>query len=178
MFIDLFKEPRKYSGRYWFTLHGWSSLAKAGRGLEGDIKQSIMDNGCNLIMLRGGGEAFKSLNNFLNPMTIDDFDNLMNMDYCGIFAIRWQNKNHVIQARMIPSLDHKDSDFKKYRSVESDFLTEYCSEYGLDRGIVRDDNLNRSYKMIEQSIMSGFEQGEVGEDDWSEMRKLVRKNRS
>lgn len=177
LFIDLFKEPRKYSGRYWFTLHGWSSLAKAGRGLEGDIKQSIMDNGANLIMLRGGGEAFESLDNFLQPMNISDFNNLMNMDYCGIFAIRWKNKNHVLQARMIPSLDHKDSDFSKYRNVDSDFLTEYNSEYGLDRDLVRDDNLNRSYKMIEQSIMSGFEQGEVGDDDWSEIEKAGMKEK-
>lgn len=88
LFIDLFKEPRKYSLRLWLTLHGWSSLAKAGRGLEGDIKQSIMDNGCNLIMLKGGGEAFNSLSDFLQPMTIADFNNLMNMDFCGIFAIR------------------------------------------------------------------------------------------
>lgn len=167
LFIDLFKEPRKYSGRYWFTLHGWSSLAKAGRGLEGDIKQSIMDNGCNLIMLRGGGEAFESLSNFLQPMNIADFHNLMNMDYCGIFAIRWKNKNHVIQAKMLTSLDGKKSDFKKYRSMDTDFLTDYSSEYGVNRELVRNDNLDRSYKMIEQSIMSGFENDiSVGDEVW------------
>ncbi|WP_186321354.1 type IV secretory system conjugative DNA transfer family protein [Bacillus sp. FJAT-22090] len=172
LFIDIFKENRKYSGKFFMSLHGWSSLAKAGRGLEGDIKQSILDNGANLIFLRGGADAFKSLNSFLYPMTPEDFDNLMNMDYCGIFAIRWKNKNHVLQARMLTSVDNKDSDFTRYRNVDSDFLTEYCSPYGLNREEVRDDNLNRSYKMIEQSIMSGFEQGKVGDDTWSEIENI------
>ena len=172
LFIDIFKEPRKYSGRYWFTLHGWSSLAKAGRGLEGDIKQSIMDNGCNLIMLKGGGEAFSSLNDFLNPMTIADFNTLMNMDYCGIFAIRWANKNHVFQARMLLEAK-RNKDFSKHSDVDTDFLAGYVSEYGLDKQTVRDDNLERSYKMIEQSIMGGFEQDEeVGEEQWKELEKV------
>ena len=172
LFIDIFKEPRKYSGRYWFTLHGWSSLAKAGRGYEGDIKQSIMDNGCNLIMLKGGGEAFNSLSDFLQPMTIADFNNLMNMDYCGIFALRWANKNHVFQAKMLPSVD-KNKDFKKHRDVDSDFLTQFASEYGVDRESVRDDNLDRSTKMIEQSIESGFQsEDEIGEDEWTELEKV------
>lgn len=170
LFIDLFKEPRKYSGRYWFTLHGWSSLAKAGRGLEGDIKQSIMDNGCNLIMLKGGGEAFSSLSDFLQPMTIADFTNLMNMDYCGIFALRWKNKNHVFQAKMIPDLKN-NKDFKKYDSTDSNFLTYYSSEYGRSKKEVRDDNLERSYSMIEQAITGGFAE-EVGEDNWENLEKV------
>lgn len=177
LFIDLFKEPRKYSGRYWFTLHGWSSLAKAGRGLEGDIKQSIMDNGCNLIMLKGGGEAFSSLSDFLQPMNIADFNNLMNMDYCGIFALRWANKNHVFQAKMLPDIE-RNKDFVKYRDVDSDFLADYKSEYGKDKQEVRDDNLDRSYAMIEQSIMGGFEQDEkVGESDWSKLESLGMKEK-
>lgn len=172
LFIDLFKEPRKYSGRYWFTLHGWSSLAKAGRGLEGDIKQSIMDNGCNLIMLKGGGEAFSSLSDFLQPMTIADFNNLMNMDYCGIFALRWKNKNHVFQAKMISDLKH-NKDFAKHRSTDSNFLINHSSEYGRKKEEVRDDNLERSYAMIEQSIMGGFiEETEAGGKEWEELKKV------
>lgn len=176
LFIDLFKEPRKYSGRYWFTLHGWSSLAKAGRGLEGDIKQSIMDNGCNLIMLKGGGEAFSSLSDFLQPMTIADFNNLMNMDFCGIFALRWKNKNHVFQAKMIPDLKN-NKDFKKYRSTDSNFLISYSSEYGRPKQEVRDDNLERSYAMIEQSIKGGFqEDSEAGEDEWKGLEEVGMKD--
>lgn len=176
LFIDLFKEPRKYSGRYWFTLHGWSSLAKAGRGLEGDIKQSIMDNGCNLIMLKGGGEAFSSLSDFLQPMTIADFNNLMNMEWAGIFAIRGANKNHVFQAKML-SYVKKNKDFKKYRSTDSTFLTNYASEYGKDKQEVRDDNLERSYAMIEQSIMNGFADEEVGESNWKELEEVGMKEK-
>jgi hypothetical protein len=172
LFIDIFKESRKYSSRFIFSLHGWSSLAKAGRSYEGDIKQSITDNGANLIMLKGGGEAFNSLSNFLNPMTIADFTNLMDMDYCGIFAIRWANKNHVLQARMLPSVD-KNKDFKKHRDVDSNFLTHYASEYGVEREIVRDDNLSRSYAMIEQSIESGFQYDEgIAEEEWTELEKV------
>ncbi|UGO51103.1 p-loop containing nucleoside triphosphate [Bacillus phage vB_BanS_Nate] len=159
LFIDLFKEPRKYSLRLWLTLHGWSSLAKAGRGIEGDIKQSIMDNGCNLVMLKGGGEAFESLRDFLQPMTIADFNNLMNMKFCGIFAIRWKDKNHVFQAKLGLPLG-MNPDFKKYSDVDSGFLTSYKSVFGRDKDEVRDENLDRSYQMIEQSIKSDFIEGD------------------
>lgn len=177
LFIDIFKEPRKYSGRYWFTLHGWSSLAKAGRGLEGDIKQSIMDNGCNLIMLKGGGEAFESLRDFLQPLTIADFNNLMNMKFCGIFAMRWKNKNHVFQARMIEEVK-KNKDFKQYLDTDSNFLTSYSSPYGRTKQEVRDENLERSYAMIEQSLSSGFvEDSEEGDSKWEGLEQAGMKER-
>ncbi|MDS7057015.1 type IV secretory system conjugative DNA transfer family protein [Klebsiella pneumoniae] len=162
LFIDLFKEPRKYSLRLWLTLHGWSSLAKAGRGIEGDIKQSIMDNGCNLVMLKGGGEAFESLRDFLQPMTIADFNNLMNMKFCGIFAIRWKDKNHVFQAKLGLPLG-MNPDFKKYSDVDSNFLTSYKSNFGRDKDEVRDENLDRSYQMIEQSMKNDFIEGDEKE---------------
>lgn len=179
LFIDIFKEPRKYSGRYWFTLHGWSSLAKAGRGLEGDIKQSIMDNGCNLIMLKGGGEAFESLRDFLQPLTIADFNNLMNMKFCGIFAMRWKNKNHVFQARMIEEV-MKNRDFKKYLDTDSNFLVTYSSPYGRQKAEVREENLERSYAMIEQSLASGFvedSEEKGGEEGWEGIEKAGMKER-
>ncbi|UUV46941.1 type IV secretory system conjugative DNA transfer family protein [Bacillus phage vB_BanS-Thrax5] len=174
LFIDLFKEPRKYSLRLWLTLHGWSSLAKAGRGIEGDIKQSIMDNGCNLVMLKGGGEAFESLRDFLNPMTIADFNNLMNMKFCGIFAIRWKDKNHVFQAKLGLPLG-MNPDFKRYSEVDSNFLTAYKSEFGRDKDVVRDDNLDRSYQMIEQSIQGSFLEG--SEEDWQGLEELGTKEK-
>lgn len=170
LFIDLFKEPRKYSLRLWLTLHGWSSLAKAGRGLEGDIKQSIMDNGCNLIMLKGGGEAFESLRDFLAPMTIADFNNLMNMDFCGIFRVSWQNKNHVFQARLLEHLE-KNKDFAKYRSCDSNFLSGYSSDYGRIKSEVRDEILDRSYDMLENSIVNSFGSAESGEEEWENPEK-------
>lgn len=171
LFVDLFKEPRKYSLRLWLTLHGWSSLAKAGRGLEGDIKQSIMDNGCNLVMLKGGGEAFSSLSDFLQPMTIADFTNLMNMDFCGIFAIRWKNKNHVFQAKLGKPLG-LNKDFKKHSDVDANFLTQYSSHFGRNKQEVRDENLDRSYQMIEQAIANGFGDEEVGEQEWQNLEKV------
>uniref|UniRef100_A0AB39C6T8 P-loop containing nucleoside triphosphate hydrolase n=1 Tax=Bacillus phage KoopaTroopa TaxID=3234046 RepID=A0AB39C6T8_9CAUD len=174
LFIDLFKEPRKYSLRLWLTLHGWSSLAKAGRGIEGDIKQSIMDNGCNLVMLKGGGEAFESLRDFLNPMTIADFNNLMNMKFCGIFAIRWKDKNHVFQAKLGLPLG-MNPDFKRYSEVDSNFLTAYKSEFGRNKEEVREDNLDRSYQMIEQSILGSFVEGD--DEDWKTLEDLGTKEK-
>ncbi|UUV46157.1 type IV secretory system conjugative DNA transfer family protein [Bacillus phage vB_BanS-Thrax2] len=173
LFIDLFKEPRKYSLRLWLTLHGWSSLAKAGRGIEGDIKQSIMDNGCNLVMLKGGGEAFESLRDFLQPMTIADFNNLMNMKFCGIFAIRWKDKNHVFQAKLGLPLG-MNPDFKKYSDVDSNFLTSYKSNFGRDKDEVRDENLDRSYQMIEQSMKNDFIEGD--EKGWKNLEDLGKKD--
>ena len=176
LFIDLFKEPRKYSLRLWLTLHGWSSLAKAGRGIEGDIKQSIMDNGCNLVMLKGGGEAFASLSDFLQPMTIADFNNLMNMDFAGIFAIRWKNKNHVFQARLGLPLGH-NKDFEKHFDADSNFLTQFASPFGRAKDEVREDNLNRSYSMIENAITSSFGEDEMGEEDWQNLEEVGMKGK-
>jgi len=172
LFIDLFKEPRKYSLRLWLTLHGWSSLAKAGRGYEGDIKQSIMDNGCNLVMLKGGGEAFESLVDFLQPMTIADFNNLMNMEYCGIFAIRWKNKNHVFQARLGEPLD-KNPDFTEFSKFDSDFLKTYQSPYGRSKDEVRDDNLDRSYDMIKKAIENDI----GGDEPWDDLEEVGMKEK-
>lgn len=175
LFIDLFKEPRKYSLRLWLTLHGWSSLAKAGRGLEGDIKQSIMDNGCNLVMLKGGGEAFNSLSDFLQPMSIADFNNLMNMDFCGIFAIRWKNKNHVFQAKLGKPLG-KNKDFKRYSNVDATFLTDYSSPFGRSKDEVRDENLDRSYEMIENSIRNNFDD-DVEDEEVNKLSQIAKKPR-
>jgi hypothetical protein len=71
VFIDLFKEVRKYSLRYLFTLHGWSSIAKAPKGNQ--IKNAILDNGANLIMLEGGGDMFESFEDFMGNYTLADF---------------------------------------------------------------------------------------------------------
>ena len=136
-----------------------------------------MDNGCNLVMLKGGGEAFSSLSDFLQPMTIADFNNLMNMDFCGIFAIRWKNKNHVFQAKLGKPLG-LNPDFKKYNDADSNFLTQYSSIFGREKSIVRDDNLDRSYQMIENSIKNGFmSDEEVGEDDWKKLEEVGMKEK-
>lgn len=156
LFIDLFKEPRKYSLRLWITLHGFSSFATAGRTYESSIRQSILDNGCNLIMLKGGSDSFDRLEEFLQPCTISDYNNLMKIPYTGIFSIHWQSKMHVFQAKLIKNVE-SNSDFKKYRDLNSEFLTDYKSKFGLERDIVRDDNLKRSYSLIMNSLESDID---------------------
>ena len=94
----------------------------------------------------------------------------MNMDFCGIFRVAWQNKNHVFQARLLEHLD-KNKDFKKYRNEDSNFLSSYNSEYGRPKQVVRDDNLERSYEMLENSIKNAFGD-EVEEDKWEELKKV------
>ena len=153
LFIDLFKEPRKYSLRLWLTLHGFSSFATAGRAYESAIKQSILDNGCNLVMLKGGSDSFDKLSEFLSPLTIMDYNNLMNTPFTGIFSIHWKSKMHVFQAKLIEHIS-KNKDFKKYRELDSEFLSKFNSEYGVSKNKVRDDNLERAHTMIENSIAS------------------------
>lgn len=169
LFIDLFKEPRKYSLRFIFTLHGWSSFSKAPRGVENDIKQSIMDNGCNLIFLKGGEDSFKSFNSLLEPMTLADFNNLKNLDYCGIFRIAWKNKNHVFQARLLEHIS-KNKDFDKYSDLESGFLSSYVSNYSRDCEEVENDILDRSEPLLNNTLENIINNG--GEELWEEVRNL------
>lgn len=173
LFIDLFKEPRKYSLRLWLTLHGFSSFSTAGKTYESSIKQSILDNGCNLIMLKGGSDSFDKLEEFLKPYTIADYNNLMNIPFTGIFSIHWKSKMHVFQARLIEHIS-KNKDFKKYRELDSEFLTKFKSEYGVEKSIVRNDNLNRSYSMIEKALES--DSYNISDEDIEELKKIGEKN--
>jgi hypothetical protein len=160
IFIDLLKEVRKYSFRYWFTLHGWSSIAKAGRGLEGDLKQSILDNGANLIMLKGGEDAFESLEGFMGEMTLQDYRNLMNTEWTGIFSIH-HNGMHVFQAKM---LDEAGKRFPKYDKWDLDDLASYVSPYSRSKTDVRLENLQRVANLLKNSIKNeGAESGTVAE---------------
>jgi hypothetical protein len=166
IFIDLFKEVRKYSFRFWFTLHGWSSLAKAGRGLEGDLKQSILDNGANLIMLKGGEDAFDSLSNFMGDMTMQDYNNLMNMQWTGIFSIWWGGQ-HVFQAKMLPESSKR---FRGYDKWDLYDLSNYISPYSRSREEVRRDNLNRVANLLKNSIKNGTESGTMSEgQSWEDI---------
>lgn len=172
LFIDLFKEPRKYSLRLWLTLHGFSSFSTAGKSYESAIKQSILDNGCNLIMLKGGSDSFDKLEEFLAPYTIADYNNLMNIPFTGIFSIHWKSKMHVFQAKLIEHVS-KNKDFKKYRELNSDFLTKFKSEYGVDKNVVREDNLNRAYSMIEKALESDI--FSLSNDDLERLKSIGKK---
>jgi len=106
-------------------------------------------------MLKGGGDAFESLKDFLQPLSIADFNNLMNMDFCGIFRITWQNKNHVFQAKLLEPVD-SNKDFKKHNKYDSRFLTTHNSPYGRPKQEVRDEILERSYQILENAIKNTF----------------------
>jgi hypothetical protein len=172
LFIDLFKEPRKYSIRLFMTLHGWSSLAKAGRTIESDIKQSILDNGCNLIMLKGGEDAFTSLQNFMGDMTVHDYNNLMKMEWCGIFSLYWKG-HHVFQGKLLPpASDKKSNEFKTYDKWDLYDLASYVSPYSRDRSEIRKENLYRIKSMIKRSIKAETKKNEeLGEDEWRDLEK-------
>lgn len=172
LFIDLFKEPRKYSLRLWLTLHGFSSFSTAGKSYESAIKQSILDNGCNLIMLKGGSDSFDKLEEFLAPYTVADYNNLMNIPFTGIFSIHWKSKMHVFQAKLIEHIS-KNKDFNKYRELDSDFLTKFKSEYGVDKNAVREDNLNRAYSMIEKALESDV--FSLSDDDLEKLKSIGEK---
>lgn len=113
IFGDIFKEPRKYRIRYMFTFHGWSSIEEAGKKKESIIK-SMKEAGCNLFLLKGGDEFFKSLSGMLSPYTADDFNELMGMKYCGIFRFAVNKQNHVIQAKLLEPAEMR---MAKYRNV-------------------------------------------------------------
>jgi hypothetical protein len=162
LFIDLFKEPRKYSLRIYLTLHGFSSLATAGKAYESKIRQSILDNGANIILLKGGSDSYEKLSEFLQPFTVADFNNLMKMPFTGIFSIQMNSQMHVMQGRL-PKPVHQNKDFKKYSNLDTEFLTKFKSDYGVDKKIVREDNLNRSLSLIE-GIDTDFD-FEVGDDE-------------
>lgn len=147
--LDIFKEVRKYSGRYTFTLHGWSSLASAGRNDASAIKKSIMENGCNLIFLQGGSDMFSEFEEILEPYTMADFNNLMKMEHCGIFSIRWKGKTHNFQAHL-PKMT--EAYMKKYDNMELNNLASLASKYSRDREDVRKDILNRIKDMAKNSI--------------------------
>jgi hypothetical protein len=118
MFGDIFKEPRKYRVRYFFTFHGWSSLEKAGKK-KTEIIQSMKDSGCNLIMLKGGKDTFEDIKEMLDPYDVKDFLSLSSMQYCAIFKIAYGKKSHVFMARM---LEPPDQRLPTYRTVD---LTKY-----------------------------------------------------
>lgn len=154
LFVDQFKESRKYSIRLFYTLHGWSSIMIAGRDLAKKIKDSIMDNGCNLIMLKGGEDAFESLQNFMGEMTIQDYNNLMNMEFCGIFSIWWKG-HHVFQGRLLPPAT---ASFMAHDKWDLHDLAQYVSPYSRDRDIIRKENLQRIRSMMKTAMKTDVSQ--------------------
>jgi hypothetical protein len=130
MFGDIFKEPRKYRVRYFFTFHGWSSLEKAGRNKK-EIIRSMKDSGCNLIMLKGGKETFEDVASMLEPYNLDDFNSLMNRKFTAIFKIAHGKKSNVFMAQLIEPLEKR---FPLQQKIE---LVKYKNKYGRSKLEVR-----------------------------------------
>jgi hypothetical protein len=170
LFVDQFKESRKYSVRLFYTLHGWSSVQVAGRDMAKKIKDSIMDNGCNLVMLKGGEDAFESLQNFMGEMTLNDYNNLMNMEFCGIFSLWWKG-HHVFQGRLLPPAT---ASYAAHDTWDLHDLAEYVSPYSRDRDTIRKENLQRIRSMMKTAMKaSNEEMPQVKEGDDESWNKVA-----
>jgi hypothetical protein len=105
-FGALFKEPRKYRFRFLFSIHGESSFNEAGRAKDRLIR-AIEDARPNLLILKHGGDFFKKMSGLLKPYSLQDFTQLMNMEYCGIFRIDLEKKAQTFMAKLLEPLDQR-----------------------------------------------------------------------
>lgn len=142
MFGDIFKEPRKYRVRFVFTFHGWSSLEEAGRKKEAIIK-AMKEAGCDLFLLKGGDEFFKSLAGMLHPYTVADFNALMGMPYCGIFRVAVNKRSHVFQARLLEPAEMR---LPKHREMRLGEIRKMPNQLGRPGELVQ----KRIYKELKQ----------------------------
>lgn len=147
VFGDVFKEPRKYRVRYVFTFHGWSSLEQAGKKKE-SIMKSMKEAGCNLFLLKGGDEFFKSFSAMLYPYTVDDFNELMKMRYCGIFRVAVNKQSHVIQAKLLEPAEQR---LPKVRSVKLEEVRRTPNKLGRSGEIVQKRITNELKEMYRGS---------------------------
>lgn len=147
IFGDIFKEPRKYRVRYFFTFHGWSSLEKAGRSKK-EIIQSMKDSGCNLIMLKGGKDTFEDVATMMEPYSVQDFTSLMGMEFTAIFKVAHQKKSHVFMAKLIEPVETR---YPVYQQVR---LTQYKNDqYGRKKLEVRrkiSEELDRLFEVLQE----------------------------
>lgn len=159
IFGDIFKEPRKYRVRYFFTFHGWSSLEKGGRR-KNEIIQSMKDSGCNLIMLKGGKDTFDSVASMLEPYDSEDFNALQTMEYTAIFKIAHGKKSNIFMAKMIEPPDKRLS---VHRNVD---LTQYKNKFGRNKFEVR--------KQISEELSGLFEVIQAKEEERQEKKTTKR----
>lgn len=122
------KEARKYRGRYVFTIHGWSSIK------DKEIKDTIRDSSGNYIMLKGGDDMFSSLEKEFRPYNVTDFNNLMKLNYCGLFKVDIKKKTHVFQAKLMEPASVR---FKKQRNVTLEAFRSKKNQYGRPKKVVR-----------------------------------------
>jgi hypothetical protein len=132
LFGALFKEPRKYRFRFLFSVHGWSSFNEAGKAKDKLIR-SIQDARPNLVLLKGGDDFFKSMASLLTPYDLNDFTELMNMEYCGIFRIDVAKKTHLFMAKLLEPAEMRLPAYRKISLEESRGL---ANQFGRPRGEV------------------------------------------
>ncbi|MGA9173576.1 MAG: hypothetical protein WBZ33_06355, partial [Thermoactinomyces sp.] len=132
LFGALFKEPRKYRFRFLFSVHGWSSFNEAGKAKDKLIR-SIQDARPNLVLLKGGDDFFKSMASLLTPYDLNDFTELMNMEYCGIFRIDVAKKTHLFMAKLLEPAEMRLPAYRKISLEESRGL---ANQFGRSRGEV------------------------------------------
>lgn len=118
LFGSLFKEPRKYRLRFVFSVHGWSSFNEAGKNKDRLIR-AIEDARPNLVLLKGGNDFFKSMSALLAPYNLDDFKELMNMQYSGIFRVDVAKQTHIFRAKLIEPIDMRFPIYQKVSLEES-----------------------------------------------------------
>jgi hypothetical protein len=124
----IYKESRKYRGRYVFTLHGWSSIK------DKEVKDTIKDASGNYILLKGGDDMFSSLEKEFKPYTVADFNNLMKLSYTGLFKIDIKKRTNVFQAQLMEPASIR---FKKHRSISLAQFRSMKNKHGRPKHEVR-----------------------------------------
>lgn len=131
---SIYKESRKYRGRYVFTLHGWSSIKNK------EIKDTIRDASGNYIMLKGGDDMFSSLEKEFSPYTVADFNNLMKLSYTGLFKVDIKKRTHAFQAKLMEPASIR---YKKQRSISLEAFRKIKNKYGRPKKEVRSAMINK-----------------------------------
>lgn len=124
----VYKEARKYRARFLFTIHGWSSIK------DKEVKDIIKDSSGNYIMLKGGDDMFSSLEKEFKPYTVQDFNNLMKLDYTGLFKVDIKKKSHVFMAKLMEPASIR---FQKYRKISLEEFRTMPNQYGRPKAEVR-----------------------------------------
>lgn len=144
----IYKESRKYRGRYVFTLHGWSSIKNK------EIKETIRDASGNYIMLKGGDDMFSSLEKEFRPYTVTDFNNLMKLSYTGLFKVDIKKKTHVFQAQLMAPASVR---YKKHRSFSLEAFRKTKNKYGRPKKEVRAAMINKEEKPCHNKPVASLE---------------------
>lgn len=147
LFGSLFKEPRKYRFRFVFSVHGWSSFNEAGKNKDKLIR-AIEDARPNLVLLKGGNDFFKSMAALLAPYNLEDFKELMNMQYSGIFRVDVAKQTHIFRAKLIEPIDVR---FPVYQKLTLEQSRSMKNKYGRPLAEVEEMIYNKQETLEEET---------------------------